>query len=253
MTTITDLEKRKQQLLDELENIDSEIKNNYNTNINNIENEIKKRIRIIKKELPEFKINYDITYDVTYLDLEISFKDITDDKDKDIHLERLIITDVETIDDLKLLDNFIKQIPKIKYLLKLIKTSNDNNYKYYNFSNYNNLTLGLEKWRYSGSDTRKRIQAEISNINNDTCELLISIGLELNNYTIFNYKMSDNNINYSVEFEITTEDYDSPEINRTYKTKIDKVKLTDVQNIIKKFEQTVDKNDIMYKLENLTE
>lgn len=248
MNTLTDLEKRKQQLLNELENIDSEIKNNHNTNINNITNEIKQRINIIKKELPEFKIKHDITYDDTYVDLEISFKDINDDEDKDIHLERLIITDVETIDDVKLLDNFIKQIPKIKYLLKLIKTSNDNNYKYYKFSNYNNLTLRLEKWRYIDGDTRKRIQAEISNINNDTCELLISIGLELNNYTIFNYKMSDNNFNYSVEFEITTEGYDSPEINRTYKTEFDEVRLDDVESIIAKFEKTVDENDILNKL-----
>lgn len=247
MKTLTDLEKRKQQLLDELENIDDEIKNNHNTNINNIENEIKKRVRIIKKELPEFKINYDIMYDVTYLDLEISFKDIND-TDKDINLEKLIITDVETIDDLKLLDNFVKQIPKIKYLLKLIKTSNGKHYKYCKISNYNNLTLQLEKWHYNNGDTRKRIQAEISNINDDTCELSISIGLELNNYTIFNYKISDNNFNYSVEFEITTEGYDSPEVNRTYKTEFDEVKINDVFDIISQFENTVDKNDILNKL-----
>lgn len=251
MKTLTDLEKRKQQLLNELENIDSEIKNNHNTNINNIENEIKKRVRIIKKELPEFEIKYDIMYDVTYLDLEISFNDIND-TDTDIHLERLVIADVETIDDLDLLDNFIKQIPKIKYLLKLIKTSNDKNYKYYKFSNYNNLILELENWCYSNDDAKKRIQAEISNINNDTCELLISIGLELNNYTIFNYKSSDNNFNYTVEFEITTEGYDSPEINRTYKTEFDEVKIDDVFNIISKFEETINNNDIIYKLETLT-
>ena len=251
MKTLTDLEKRKQQLLNELENIDDEIKNNHNTNINNIENEIKKRIRTIKKELPEFEINYDIMYDVTYLDLEISFKEIND-TDTDIHLEKLIITDVETIDDLKLLDNFIKQIPKIKYLLTLIKKFNDKNYEYYKFSNYNNLTLQLEKWRYNSGDTRKRIQAEISNIDNDTCELLISINLELNNYTIFNYKSSDNNFNYSVEFEITTEGYDSPEVNRTYKTEFDEIKIDNVFDIISQFEKTVDKNDILNKLENLT-
>lgn len=242
MKTLTDLEKRKQQLLEELENVNSEINNNHNTNINNITNEIKQRSNIIKKELPQFKIKHDITYDDKYVDLEISFKDIND---KNIHLERLIITDVETIDDLKLLDNFLKQIPKIKYLLQLIKTSNDKNYKHYKFSNYNNLILELENWRYSNDDTKKRIQVEISNINNDTCELFISIGLELNNYTLYNYKVSDANFDYSVEFEITTEGYDSPEINRTYKTEFDEVKIDDVFDIISKFEKTVDKNDIL--------
>lgn len=251
MKTLTDLEKRKQQLLDELENIDSEIKNNHNTNINNIENEIKKRVRIIKKELPEFKIKYDIMYDVTYLDLEISFKDITDNY-KDIHLELLEITDIETIDDLELLDNFIKQISKIKYLLKFIKTSNDKNYRYYTISNYNNLTLELETYDYSKDNTKKTIQAKISNINDDTCELSISIWLELNNYTIFNYKTSDNNFNYSVEFEITTEGYDAPEVKRIYKTEFDEININDVQNIISEFEKTVDKNDIISKLQNLT-
>lgn len=251
MTKLTDLEKRKQQLLDELENIDSEIKNNHNTNINNIENEIKKRVRIIKKELPEFKINYDIMYDVTYLDLEISFTDINDN-DKDIHLELLEITDIETIDDLKLLDNFIKQISKIKYLLKFVETSNDKVYRYYTISNYNNLTLELETYNYSKDDTRKKIQTKISNIDNDTCELSITINLELNNYTIFNYKTSNNKFNYSVEFEITTEGYDSPEVKRTYKTELDEVNFNDVQNIISEFEKTVDKNDIIYKLETLT-
>lgn len=249
MKTLTDLEKRKQQLLEELENVNSEINNNHNTNINNITNEIKQRSNIIKKELPQFKIKHDITYDDKYVDLEISFKDIND---KNIHLERLIITDVETIDDLKLLDNFLKQISKIKYLLKFVETSNDKVYRYYTISNYNNLTLELETYNYSKDDTRKKIQTKISNIDNDTCELSITINLELNNYTIFNYKTSNNKFNYSVEFEITTEGYDSPEVKRTYKTELDEVNFNDVQNIISEFEKTVDKNDIIYKLETLT-
>lgn len=251
MRKLTDLEKRKQQLLDELETIDSEIKNNHNTNINNIINEIKQRINVIKLNLPEFKINHNITFDNTYVDLEISFKDINDSY-KDIHLDLLEITDIETIDDLALLNNFIKQISKIKYLLKFIKTSNDKNYRYYTISNYNNLTLELETYDYGNDDTKKRIQAKISNINDDTCELSISIWLERNNYTIFNYKTSDNNFNYSVEFEITTEGYDSPEVKRTYKTEFDEIKFNDVQNIISEFEKTVDKHDIINKLQTLT-
>lgn len=96
------------------------------------------------------------------------------------------------------------------------------------------------------------IQAKISNIDNNTCELSMSIMLELNNDIIFNYKASDANFNYSVELEITTEGYDAPEIKRTYKTEFDEVKINNIQDIIKNFEKIVDKNDILYKLEKLT-
>ena len=252
MKTLTDLEKRKQQLLEELASLNSEIVNNYNTKVNNITNAIKERIRTIEKQLPELKIEYNISnYEDSYIDLDISFNIVNDEDDYGIYFKKFKIEDIESEDDLDLLDDFISKIPKLKSILKLIETFNTK--FHYRFTNYNNLALELEKWRYGNDDTRKQIKAEISNIDdNGNCELLLSISLELNNCAVYKYNVSDDNFNYSVEFEITTEGYDAPEIKRTYKTEFDKVKTHDIQDIIKHFEQTVDKNDIIYKLEKLT-
>ena len=60
MKTLTDLEKRKQQLLEELTSVNSEIVKNHNKNTNEITKEITKRIRFIKKELTEFKVTHNI-------------------------------------------------------------------------------------------------------------------------------------------------------------------------------------------------
>lgn len=254
MNTINELQSRKEQLLKELAKIDNKIKDNHVSSTNSLIREIKKRISLIKQQLPELKIAYDITNDTedNYIDLELSFKYIEDKAaDTDIYFKKLIIEDIESIDNLELLDKFIFQIPKLKSLLKLTKTFNTK--VYYSFTKYYNLTLELEKWYYSNEDdSRKKVQATIDHINNDTCELSISIMLELNNYTVYNYKASDKNFDYSVEFEVSTEGYDSPSINRLYKTEFDEIKINDIQDIIKNFEKTVDKNDIMNKLEKLT-
>ena len=251
MTTLAELNTRKQKLLQELKEIDNAIDIEHNKNDQfKIENQISQFVSTLRNLLKDYVSNIKYDYYPVNNEVKLFIKHRANNQ--------TIIKSFtgDTYDDLiSKLNNIINNINNLKIFYSLL-----DNYKLGYIDNidisFNTKTINICKFEFSVENTfnpkydyvELKYKGELEIHNNNTCDLDITIIVSVEDDLHMRQTKKLNNINYIHTIDIERLDYKPSKIESKYQTTFENIKVSEIHKKINELENIIKEKDFLYEI-----